>query len=459
MDSFFSKYSLNVNSQDDKVIATNMLISTPNPAKKLSKTPENSESARARLKEFYALDNGANDVENIDSSAQNINEFNLGNFDSKEYIKQSLREKSLKELLVEINVGTLDSDMKTLVYENYNKFIVATETLGEMKNSTEKLEAQMQTLSEKINKVSKLGTMIEDSIGVKREEIREFTEALELEEKLNVLSEMPEKLHSYVIYKDYTNAILLWGQSITLLKSHPKSERLMQIESDYAVTLQEIENILFSRWNDPNTSISDAIQCSLLITQVSPTKSNLLWKDYLKMQHIRLEKERNIWAKNDHIDLPENSDLLKYLADWNIVLIAFIDQFLSPDICLSEDKGIDYSTIKKYISDSLNTSDTVYIKNANNSKALEKIDTQDNSSIQALLSVSYDSLICGWQIMSRDDCELVHRLFFDFCDQLVLEFQNIQLSILKAMAQDFDKHDQYLIYIGAFTASNYKKVL
>ena len=50
------------------------------------------------------------------------------------YLTKLLRERSLPELMdketeMVRNIRSLDSDMQTLVYENYNKFISATDTI------------------------------------------------------------------------------------------------------------------------------------------------------------------------------------------------------------------------------------------------------------------------------------------------------------------------------------------
>lgn len=41
---------------------------------------------------------------------------------------------------------TLDSDMQMLVYENYNKFISATETIKRMKTNVEAMDTDMESV-------------------------------------------------------------------------------------------------------------------------------------------------------------------------------------------------------------------------------------------------------------------------------------------------------------------------
>jgi hypothetical protein len=62
-----------------------------------------------------------------------------------------LRTAPLETLLVKDDelvhqVKGLDSDMQMLVYENYSKFIAATDTIRKMKGDVETMEAEMDQL-------------------------------------------------------------------------------------------------------------------------------------------------------------------------------------------------------------------------------------------------------------------------------------------------------------------------
>lgn len=71
------------------------------------------------------------------------------------YLKQLLNGTRLPQLLqkqlqISSEVKTLDSDMQMLVYENYNKFISATDTIRTMKNNVDGMDGKMQTLQQVI---------------------------------------------------------------------------------------------------------------------------------------------------------------------------------------------------------------------------------------------------------------------------------------------------------------------
>lgn len=51
-------------------------------------------------------------------------------------------------------VSSLDSDMQQLVYENYNKFITATDTIKLMNSSMDGMDERMKELNQLIGKAA-----------------------------------------------------------------------------------------------------------------------------------------------------------------------------------------------------------------------------------------------------------------------------------------------------------------
>lgn len=87
--------------------------------------------ARCLLTSYYGAEAGVAlaDEMNVDVSGFNANR----------YVASLLQYKSLEELVQRGNsmvseIKSLDSDMQMLVYENYNKFISATDTIRAMKH-------------------------------------------------------------------------------------------------------------------------------------------------------------------------------------------------------------------------------------------------------------------------------------------------------------------------------------
>lgn len=102
---------------------------------------------RAMLAEYYGSssssgpaptrDAGANADKDAGAAQDPLN-INGSGFNADFFTQKLIAEASLSQLMSQENevvrqIGSLDSDMQTLVYENYNKFIAATDTIKKMR--------------------------------------------------------------------------------------------------------------------------------------------------------------------------------------------------------------------------------------------------------------------------------------------------------------------------------------
>ncbi|KAF9157095.1 Vacuolar protein sorting-associated protein 51 [Linnemannia schmuckeri] len=112
-------------------------------------------------------------------------------FEVDKYMHKMFVEKQLPGLVQADNelvadIRQLDGDMKTLVYENYSKFLSATDTINKasyqkpqypetcMKSNVDNLESEMARLTQNIGKIATSSSAIHSSLGGKREKIRQL---------------------------------------------------------------------------------------------------------------------------------------------------------------------------------------------------------------------------------------------------------------------------------------------
>ena len=65
-------------------------------------------------------------------------------------------------------IKILDSDLQMLVYENYTKFIKATDTIGRMRDDVDGMEDEMQSLAATITKISEGSNRINTNLSQPR---------------------------------------------------------------------------------------------------------------------------------------------------------------------------------------------------------------------------------------------------------------------------------------------------
>ena len=97
--------------------------------------------ARNLLSSYYGASVSASKDNEVDDMDIDGSSFNCD-----KYVSSLLQYKSLPELMqrgiaMVSEIKSLDSDMQMLVYENYNKFISATDTIRQMKQRVEEMEA------------------------------------------------------------------------------------------------------------------------------------------------------------------------------------------------------------------------------------------------------------------------------------------------------------------------------
>ena len=83
-----------------------------------------------------------------------------------EFQESSLTDLMDTEANIYKQIQSLDSEMQTLVYENYNKFISATDTIRKMKVDFKKMEDEMECLAENMTHITAFSATVSDTLQV-----------------------------------------------------------------------------------------------------------------------------------------------------------------------------------------------------------------------------------------------------------------------------------------------------
>ncbi|KAK6937283.1 hypothetical protein RJ641_030791 [Dillenia turbinata] len=140
---------------------------------------EKAKRMRDLLSSFYSPDPSMSDSNNSPSKYASLDAINTLSFDPDRYMNLLVHKSNLEGLLqrhVEMaaEIKNLDTDLQMLVYENYNKFISATETIKTMNSNIVGMEANMEQLLEKIMSVQSRSDGVNTSLFEKREHIEKL---------------------------------------------------------------------------------------------------------------------------------------------------------------------------------------------------------------------------------------------------------------------------------------------
>lgn len=84
-------------------------------------------------------------------------------------------------------IKRIDSKLQNLVYENYRKFIVASDTIHQMKSHVADMEEQMNALTESVEKIHVSSGLVDVHLGDRRQKLETLTGVSSLIHKVCLL--------------------------------------------------------------------------------------------------------------------------------------------------------------------------------------------------------------------------------------------------------------------------------
>ncbi|CAG8458877.1 847_t:CDS:10 [Diversispora eburnea] len=196
----------------------------------------------------------------------------------------------------DIEIRQLDGDMKTLVYENYSKFISATDTIRKMKSNVESMESEMQQLSQNITEISNVNSSMNTILGPKREKIRQLTGVHDLLKKIQFIFELPKRLKHCLDQNSYTQAVKYYAKTSRLLEHYRSLSVFSSIEVECKEIMDKVIKKIKENMNKKDVSVnntfsyysnlyfisSEMTECMrLLIALKEPPE--MLAKEYLEL--------------------------------------------------------------------------------------------------------------------------------------------------------------------------------
>ncbi|MCO5562521.1 hypothetical protein L7F22_016148 [Adiantum nelumboides] len=149
-------------------------------------------------------------------------------FDADRYMSSLVHRTNLEGLLqkhVEMaaEIKNLDSDMQMLVYENYNKFISATDTIRRMKENITGMESNVEQLLEKVTAVRTKSDGVNASLFERRECIEELNGTRGLLRKVQFVFDLPKRLRKCLKTEAYTDAVRFYKGALPVLKAYGRT--------------------------------------------------------------------------------------------------------------------------------------------------------------------------------------------------------------------------------------------
>lgn len=252
---------------------------------------------RRRVHGMLKLYYGLNDEGKAAEQAESLDpcDINGPHFDPELYLNKLRRECSLAELMdhetcMVKQIRSLDSDMQTLVYENYNKFISATDTIRKMKNDFKKMEDEMDCLSTNMAAITEFSARISGTLQDQHVQITKLSGVHTLLRKLQFLFELPARLNKCLEMQAYAQAVNSHRRARCVLQQYSHLPSFKGIQDDCHAIMDKLAQELRQKFRDGGTSSKDLSECVELLLQLDEPAEELCDK-FLSHARSRLESD------------------------------------------------------------------------------------------------------------------------------------------------------------------------
>ncbi|XP_060593250.1 vacuolar protein sorting-associated protein 51 homolog [Ruditapes philippinarum] len=281
------------------------------------------------LKMYYGLDEDKAGGASLDPC-----DIDGAHFKPDMFLGKLIREKSLTELMDKESemlkqIRSLDSDMQTLVYENYNKFISATDTIRKMKNDFRKMEDEMDHLATNMSRITEFSGNISHTLQDRRQHITKLSGVHSLLKKLQFLFELPARLKKCIEMKAYSQAVRYYTKAQRVLHQYQHMPSFQGINSDCSQIIKELRGHLKQQFRDKESTPKQLAECVDLLLQLDEPAEQLC-EEFLA--HARRKLDSDLEELQFQISLQKGEGAQKeaerasqtYL-DNSMDVLAFVD--------------------------------------------------------------------------------------------------------------------------------------
>ncbi|KAJ6940825.1 hypothetical protein NC651_006839 [Populus alba x Populus x berolinensis] len=250
---------------------------------------------RDLLSSFYSPDPSVTNTNNPFKFAS-LDVINTTSFDADQYMNLLVQRSNLEGLLqkhVEMaaEIKNLDTDLQMLVYENYNKFISATDTIKRMKTNIVGMEANMEQLLDKacakflifIMTVQSRSDGVNTSLFEKREHIEKLHRTRNLLRKVQFIYDLPARLGKCIKSEAYADAVRFYIGAMPIFKAYGDSsfqDCKRASEEAMDTIIKNLQGKLFS----DSESIQARAEAAVLLKQLDFPVDSLKAKLFEKLE-------------------------------------------------------------------------------------------------------------------------------------------------------------------------------
>lgn len=225
-------------------------------------------------------------------ASANIESMDSVAYNSDKHAAQILKTYSLEKLMqvhrsTAREIKNLDSDMQQLVYENYNKFIAATDTIRTMKTNVDTMGSDMDKLKVIMDAVTEKSHTVNQKLARRRDDIEQLHKVQTLLKKLQAVFDLPKRMRAALAEDALASAVSFYAEARPLLRKFGHRGSFKSIAAEADAVARDISAALKKQLTDKRQQ-TDTEQCVLLLRKLGEADDTLQDK-YMqgRMQRMR----------------------------------------------------------------------------------------------------------------------------------------------------------------------------
>ncbi|GAA0169384.1 hypothetical protein LIER_23886 [Lithospermum erythrorhizon] len=243
---------------------------------------------RDLLSSFYSAEESRSP--SASSRFATLDTINTSSFDPDQYMNLLVHNSNMEGLLkrhleMAAEIQNLDTDLQMLVYQNYNKFISATDTIKRMKNNIVGMESNMEQLLHKITSVQSRSDGVNTSLFGKREHIEKLHRSRNLLHKIQFIYDLPARLQKCIQTESYADAVKFYTGSLPIFKAYGDSSYRDCKRSSEEAVATIVKNLQGKVFSD-SESIQTRAEAVLLLKQLNVPVDSLKLKLFEKLEQF-----------------------------------------------------------------------------------------------------------------------------------------------------------------------------
>jgi len=249
----------------------------------------------ALLNQYYAIEGAEGAGRNGAPAAAALeSELDRQGFDAKRYFDGVVASGHLPELVqrtedLEREVRELDGTMQMLVYENYSKFIRATDVIRHMKGTIEGLGPDLRRLEGSMGRAAQHQDRVEEGVSGRAQQVERLLRQQRVCRKLQVLFALPGTLQRCLKHNAYAQAVQAYRCCEDVLRQHRDVPAFQNVLEEADLHMSRIRGALESCLRSPDLSVDDAVSSAATLRGLGEDQGKVA-REYISGRVAMLEQ-------------------------------------------------------------------------------------------------------------------------------------------------------------------------